>query len=133
MKHDLAYYRSLPYRLDVTRFVEEEDDALYYCAAYVQLPEVKGVHEDRLLAITLAKELFDSYVDAQLEWGEPIPEPESRRYREPGGLFKFKAINSSTESVKRSRADFESSNFVSNGEPIVAETRSDNTELAMTV
>lgn len=91
MKKDLAYYRSLPYSLQVERFREEEDGQVYFRAKYEELPQVKGVHQDRLVAIQLAKELFDTYVEALLSWGEEIPEPEQTRYRKRGGLFKFEA------------------------------------------
>ena len=90
MKKDLAYYRSLPYTLRVTRFVEEEDGETYFCASYDQIPHVKGVHEERLLAVRLAKELFDAYIEAQLAWGQDIPVPDSPRFRKPGGQFKMK-------------------------------------------
>ena len=66
MSRDLDYYRRLPYKLDVDRFEEEEDGRYYFCASYLELPAVKGVHSDRLMAIKLARELFDSYVEAQL-------------------------------------------------------------------
>lgn len=89
MTKNLQYYRGLPYTLDVERFVEEADGETYFRAVYRELPNVKGIHRDRLLAISLAKELFDAYVEAQLEWGEEVPEPEAVRYRKPGGLFKF--------------------------------------------
>lgn len=89
MSKDLNHYRGLPYTLRVDRFHEEEDGKAYYCAAYEQLPQVKGVHEDRLLAIKLAKELFDAFVEAQIHWGAPIPEPAEQRSRKRGGLYGF--------------------------------------------
>lgn len=95
MKKTLEYYRGLPYHLRVTRFVEDEDQGLYYCASYAQLPEVKGIHQDRLVAVRLAKELFDSYIEAHLDWGEDIPEPASRRSRKPGGLYKIHEVSPS--------------------------------------
>lgn len=91
MKKDLTYYRGLPYTLRTTRSVDPEDGQMYYYAAYEELP-VRGVHEDRLLAIKLAKELFDSYVEAQLAWGEPVPEPESRRSPKHGGRYTFRRV-----------------------------------------
>jgi predicted RNase H-like HicB family nuclease len=94
MKKDLAYYQGLPYHLVVSRFVEDEDGETYYCATYPRLPRVRGVHRDRASAVTLAKELFDSYVEAQLKWGEDIPEPDVPRYREPGGSFAFRKMRS---------------------------------------
>lgn len=94
MKKDLDYYRSLPYSLTVDRFEEEEDGETYYRASYEELPHVKGVHEERLMAVRLAKELFDSYIEAQLEWGGEIPEPEPR-FRKRGGLYKFDASDQS--------------------------------------
>lgn len=88
MKKGLDYYRSLPYRRIVTRFQEEEDGETYFCVSFVEIPEVKGLHQDRLKAIQLANELFDAYVVAQLSWHEDIPEPNEQRYR-LGGLFKI--------------------------------------------
>lgn len=95
MKKDLAYYKSLPYSLTVERFEEEEDGEFYFRAQYRELPRVEGVHQDRLVAIRLAKELFDAYVETLLEWGEEIPEPDVRRFRKRGGLFKFEAVEAS--------------------------------------
>ena len=89
MSKDLSYYRALPYALRVDRFVEPEDGAEYYRATFVQLPQVIGIHKDRLLAINLAKELFDDYVEAQLAWSEEVPEPDAPRTRKRGGLFRF--------------------------------------------
>ena len=89
MKKDLAYYRGLPYRMELGRFEEEEDGQRYYCASYIHLPQVKGVHQDRLMAIKLARNSFDSFVEARLQWGEKIEEPETPRYREPGGFSKI--------------------------------------------
>lgn len=89
MSKDLKYYRGLPYSLKVDQFEEAEDGETYYRAVYEEMPQVKGVHQDRLLAIKLAKELFDSYVEAQLAWGEEIPEPAVKRFRKRGGLYKF--------------------------------------------
>jgi predicted RNase H-like HicB family nuclease len=94
MKKDLAYYQGLPYHLEVSRFVEDEDGETYYCATYPRLPRVRGIHQDRASAVKLARELFDSYVEAQLEWGEDIPEPDVSRYREPGGRFAFREMPS---------------------------------------
>lgn len=94
MKKNLDYYRSLPYTLKLDRFEEEEDGEIYFCAYFEQLPHVKGVHPDRLMAIKLAKELFDSYVEAQLAWGEEIPEPSAPRSRKVGGLYKLRALDS---------------------------------------
>jgi hypothetical protein len=89
MKKNLAYYKNLPYTLRVERFEEEEDGRTYFCASYQEMPHVKGVHENRLIAVRLAKELFDDYVEAQLEWGREIEEPDVPRYRKRGGLWKF--------------------------------------------
>ena len=98
MSRDLDYYRRLPYKLDVDRFEEEEDGRYYFCASYLELPAVKGVHSDRLMAIKLARELFDSYVEAQLAWGEEIPEPPEPRFRRPGGLFRFVVVDAGLRS-----------------------------------
>ena len=94
MKRDLAYFRGLPYEFYVDRFVEEEDGKIYYRAAYRELPAIQGVHQDSLLAINLARELFDSYVEAQLEWGNDLPEP-APRFRAPGGQLKISTTDSS--------------------------------------
>lgn len=98
MSKNLAYYQSLPYRLIVERF-EEEDGEVYFRAFYKEIPRVKGIHKERLQAIRLAKELFDSYVEAQLEWGEEIPQPETPRFRKRGGLFKFEGDRESRSGV----------------------------------
>ena len=107
MKKDLGYYRSLPYSLTVERFTDEEDGETYFRASFKELPHVKGVHRERLMAVQLAKELFDSYIQAQLEWEEDIPEPEARRFRKRGGLFKFEASLES-RSGSTAESDFES-------------------------
>jgi len=94
MKRDLAYYRSLPYRLTVERLEEPEDGLTYYCASYDELPTVKGVHTDQQMARKLAKELFDSYIEAHLEWGREIPEPATSRSPKVGGRFTFRQVSS---------------------------------------
>lgn len=91
MKKDLAYYRSLPYRRTIRRFMEEEDGEIYFCVSFAELPHVKGIHTNHLEALRLAHELFDAYVQAQLEWGEPIPEPETGRKPKRGGRWTFAA------------------------------------------
>lgn len=90
MSKNLAYYRRLPYSLRVDRLVEEDEGDIYFCASYPLLPQVKGVHADRQIAISMARELFDAFVEAQLAWGEEIPEPEPSRSRKVGGLYGFK-------------------------------------------
>lgn len=134
MKNDLAYYRGLPYNLEIRRFTDEEDDQIYYCASYKQLPTVKGVDRDRLLAIRLAKELFDSYIEAQLEWGEAIPEPDSRRFREAGGLFKFKGtVSDPPEMLDPPKVDVTKGPLEIDVERMTAgDPRAHDTELALT-
>ncbi len=102
MTKDLDYYRGLPYTRRKTRFQDKEDGKLYYCVFFEQLPDVKGIHQEELRAIKLAQELFDSYILAQLEWDEDIPEP-NPRFRKRGGLWKFKKVETASWVVRPTR------------------------------
>lgn len=106
MKKDLTYYRALPYSRTVTRFKDEEDGKVYFCVSFKEIPEIKGVHEDRPRAIQLANELFDAYVVAQLAWKEHIDEPEVQRYRR-GGLRNIEPQSATNSAEQVSPKEFQ--------------------------
>lgn len=75
MKKDLDYYRLLPYARRMER--EEEEGAEPYWVARVD--ELGGciahgaTRPEAILQLNIA---FDEYIEAMLEWGKDIPEPE---------------------------------------------------------
>jgi predicted RNase H-like HicB family nuclease len=70
----LAEYRSLPYRREV-RLISDEDGT-YYVASFSELPGLLADGETRAEAVMNLSQAFDDYINAHLEWGEDIPEPD---------------------------------------------------------
>ena len=66
-------YRSLPYTRVIERVTDEE--GTYYVARYVELPGLMADGETRAEAILHLSQAFDDYVNAHIEWGDPIPLP----------------------------------------------------------
>jgi predicted RNase H-like HicB family nuclease len=76
MSHDdaLRLYRTLPYRRELERVIDDEDGTFYIC----RYPELPGVVADGATAAEarrLADMAFDNYILAQIEWGFSIPKP----------------------------------------------------------
>lgn len=74
---DLGYFRALPYTRRVE--LEEEEGKAYYVASILELPGCFAVAPMRAEAVAQLKSVFDQYIEAKLEWGSPIPEPEHVR------------------------------------------------------
>lgn len=84
MKKDLAYYMSLPYRVEIIKDMDEEGYAAF-------IPELKGcittgiTEEDALKRLKDAKSVW---LSSALEDGDPIPEPDIMK--EYSGEFKLR-------------------------------------------
>ena len=84
MKKDLAYYMSLPYRVEIIKDMDEEGYAAF-------IPELKGcittgiTEEDALESLKDAKA---AWLSSALEDGDPIPEPDIMK--EYSGEFKLR-------------------------------------------
>ena len=74
MKHDLKYYRSLPY----TRRAElVADGGEEYWVAWIE--ELEGCMVDaptKAEVFAMLDETFDDYIEAKFEWNSKIPVPE---------------------------------------------------------
>lgn len=73
-KRDLSYYRGLPYRRRVDLAVENGEE--FFIASVLELPGLKADGRDHVEALKNLAEAFDDYIQAMLEWGTEIPEPE---------------------------------------------------------
>ena len=84
MKKDLAYYMSLPYRVEIIKDTDEDGYAAF-------IPELKGcittgiTEEDALESLKDAKAVW---LSSALEDGDPIPEPDIMK--EYSGEFKLR-------------------------------------------
>ena len=84
MKKDLAYYMSLPYRVEIIKDTEEEGYAAF-------IPELKGcittgiTEEDALESLKDAKKIW---LSSAIDDGVPIPEPDIMK--EYSGEFKLR-------------------------------------------
>ncbi len=84
MKKDLAYYMSLPYRVEIIKDTDEDGYAAF-------IPELKGcittgiTEEDALKSLKDAKAVW---LSSALEDGDPIPEPDIMK--EYSGEFKLR-------------------------------------------
>lgn len=77
---NLSYYRRLPYTRTVGR--EEYEGERWYAAQISELPGLVAAGETRAKAMAELDKAFDSYIEAQLEWGGEIPEPDHVEYHE---------------------------------------------------
>lgn len=82
---DIAYYRTLPF----TRRVEMREDRpgeTYFLARVEELPglRIDGATADE--ALLKLDETFDDWIEAMLDAGEEIPEPERRTAATLGDL-----------------------------------------------
>ena len=81
---DINYYMSLPYRLELLPDTEEGG----YAAAYPDLPGCITVGDTMTEALENAEDAKRAWIEAQLEDGNPIPEPvNAERY---SGQFKLR-------------------------------------------
>lgn len=71
---DLAYYKRLPYRVEVERVSEE--DGVYYVASFPELGGVLSHGDTRLDALYYVRDAFDETILALLELEADIPLPE---------------------------------------------------------
>ncbi|MBI4520051.1 MAG: type II toxin-antitoxin system HicB family antitoxin [Gemmatimonadetes bacterium] len=75
MPKDVAYYRALPYR----RVVEVRQDTAgraYYLAYVAEIPGIRIDGATREEALMKLDEIFDELMQALIEEGQQIPEPE---------------------------------------------------------
>ena len=89
MKKDLRYYRTLPYQKSVERI--DEDGERYFVARIEELDGCIAAADSRPGALAMLKGVFDEYIEAMLEWGHDIAEPEQGLAKARGGMFKFAA------------------------------------------
>jgi len=73
-RKDLDYYRSLPY--ERTLRVEHDDDGEYFVASIRELQGVEADGATHWEALFELQAAFDDAIQALLEWGDDIPEPE---------------------------------------------------------
>ena len=76
MTRDITYYRALPYNKMVWR--EDDEAESYFMAEIKELPGCLADGDTRSEALFNLKDAFDSYIEASLEVGRAIPEPECR-------------------------------------------------------
>lgn len=69
----VAYYRRLPYTRRVR--LHEEGESAYFVAYVEELPALQIDGETKEEALKRLDDMFDDFIEAQLEWGEEIPEP----------------------------------------------------------
>ena len=74
MPKDLSYYQALPYKRRV-RLEKDERGEEYFVAFIEELDGVMGDGRGPVEAHFHLQQAFVDYVQAMLEWGEPIPEP----------------------------------------------------------
>lgn len=75
MGKDAAYYRRLPYRRVVVP-VDEADGEHYYLAYVRELPSIEIHGDTPEEALLRLDEIFDDCVEAMIDAGEDIPEPD---------------------------------------------------------
>lgn len=73
MKKDLAYYKRLRWERDVKR--NDDETGQYWVACYTDLPDVVGTGATREEAILMHTEMFDEFVQHQIELGHEIKGP----------------------------------------------------------
>lgn len=71
---DLAYYLALPYTRKVDK--REGEAGVYYIASIAELPWVQIHGSDPVEAKTKLDDLFEDAIEALLDAGDEIPEPE---------------------------------------------------------
>ncbi len=71
----LDYYRRLPYTMYVEPMTDS-DSSCYWVAEYRELRGCKTDGETESVAISNLQNLFDEYIEARIEAGVGIPEPE---------------------------------------------------------
>jgi predicted RNase H-like HicB family nuclease len=55
---------------------DEDAESPYFVAEYRELPGCFTVGNSRSEALANLKDVFDEWIEAKLEWGSAIPEPE---------------------------------------------------------
>ena len=80
---DLAYYLSLPYRLEI---VPDKKDG-GYAARFPELPGCLTCADTMEELLKMAEDAKKTWIEASLEDGTPIPEPEDKKY---SGQFKLR-------------------------------------------
>ncbi|MFO8175514.1 MAG: type II toxin-antitoxin system HicB family antitoxin [Longimicrobiales bacterium] len=74
-KKDLSYYKGQPYSRRI-RLIQEEDGEEYFVASIAELPGVEADGSTPWEAAYHLQSAFEEYLQAMLEWGDEIPEPE---------------------------------------------------------
>jgi len=74
MKHDLAYYRNLPYTRRSQFHVEGE--SRYWLAWIEELDGCVAEGSTEVEAFAVLEETFDDYIAAKREWNSIIPAPD---------------------------------------------------------
>jgi len=83
IKKDLNYYLSLPYSMVVQQ--REDEGEVHFVSRVLELD---GCHSDGATkeeALENLQEAFEGYLEAKLEYGDPIPEPNT--YADYSGKF----------------------------------------------
>ena len=70
----LDFYRQQPYRRIISR-VEETDGSVYFVVTCADLPGFMAHGSSPIEANISADGAFDDYIEARLEWGDPVPTP----------------------------------------------------------
>ena len=94
MKKNLDYYRLLPYSRRVDK-EQEEGTEPYFVARVDELRGCIAHGATRAEAILQLNIAFDEYIEAMLEWGKDIPEPE-RTVKARGGFKRLTAESTVT-------------------------------------
>ena len=76
MEKNLDYYRALPYTRVVDR--EGDGDEVYFVVRIKELPGCIATGRTRPEAMMNIKKAFDEFVEAHLEWGNRLAEPERK-------------------------------------------------------
>jgi antitoxin HicB len=73
MHRDIAYYMSLPYTIEV---IPDDGDGLWF-AEVKELPGCMTQAESWDALYPLIRDAMEGWLNVALEFGHPIPEPES--------------------------------------------------------
>lgn len=82
MAKSLEYYRGLPYT-KLAEIVLDESPRPYWGARVVELDGCIATGSTEVEAMHNLDHAFDEYIEALLQWGDAIPEPERMHFQLP--------------------------------------------------
>lgn len=100
MKKDKAYYLNLPY----TMVIKKKNE--FFVANYKEYPRIIGCGKTKTEALQDLDEAFESLVDALLEIGDEIKEPEIKEKKTRVNVLIKDTLLKSVEKITKNRSAF---------------------------